>query len=347
MSNALQSFLRLPGCIRRQTLDALPQRTPVLRPDFTGSATRQAFSNSSHVFGQARRTKRPPPIPTSISQGPPPPGRNLPTGRNAPPTTALSPLPKLTSYAESLLKDGREVLLYKGPSHRAFTGTAIICGGLLVYGAWNTALLPSLLEARESDETKKSGGAMNWITTSVVLLSAVGLAGLGTTLILAPVRMIKSVSARAFSDSKGNAIARLKCEMTNPMPFMKRRFIEVSPSEALLDRQVSATDIDFTSVPLSAAEAFTASPKPFAEALTKPKRNPVARAYDALRRDVRRMFYRDGFAYIRFPENGGNWKLDLQNCELLDNGIAIEKLTTPDPKKGVGAVALLWRKYMI
>ena len=34
------------------------------------------------------------------------------------------------------------------------------------------------------------------------------------------------------------------------------------------------------------------------------------------------MFTRDGMAYIRITGHG-NWKLDLQGCELLDEGRAL------------------------
>ena len=71
----------------------------------------------------------------------------------------------------------------------------------------------------------------------------------------------------------------------------------------------------------------------------------MMRAWDALRRDTRRMFLRDGFAYVRFTEHG-NWKMDLQGCELLDHGRALERMTTPDEQRGIGVIALFRRKYL-
>ena len=41
--------------------------------------------------------------------------------------------------------------------------------------------------------------------------------------------------------------------------------------------------------------------------------------------DVRRMFLRDGMAYVRI-EGYGNWKLDLQGCALLDGGKPLERV---------------------
>ena len=45
----------------------------------------------------------------------------------------------------------------------------------------------------------------------------------------------------------------------------------------------------------------------------------------SIKKQVKKMFNREGMAYIRI--GGSNWKMDLGDCEILDHGMPITKLT--------------------
>ncbi|KAI6890125.1 hypothetical protein KC325_g166 [Hortaea werneckii] len=228
------------------------------------------------------------------------------------------------------------------PNHRSFAYFSWICGGMLMFGGYNWALLTTLEPPGDETNPKPK---KSWLVKSTAMFVALFFTVLGTSVILAPAKTIRTISAQAASKTGHTKAMLLYCEIEGFLPFQKNRTIMATRPESLLDRRVSAQDIEFSSVPLSAVQAFTADPKPFAEPLIKPTGSMISRAWDDLRINTRRMFYRDGFAYIRFRDYG-SYKIDLQNCELLDNGRALEHLTVPDPDKGVGAIALFRRKFL-
>ena len=49
------------------------------------------------------------------------------------------------------------------------------------------------------------------------------------------------------------------------------------------------------------------------------------RVWPTAKLDTRRMFVRDGMAYVRIPHRG-DWKLDLQGCEVVDEGRILGKV---------------------
>ncbi|KAK6389945.1 hypothetical protein LTR65_005996 [Meristemomyces frigidus] len=263
------------------------------------------------------------------------------TTTTPPPPQHSSHTSKPISYADSLFESGNEVLLYRAPGHRSFFLTSYIAGSLLVLGAYNWA---TLALKRPPGQEISNAGVRGYFITSVSMLTTLFLAIAGTAIVLAPAKMVRSITAvRPSHNSTG--LPTLRCEMRSPLPFMKTKAIEALPSETFLDRKVSAVDIDLTSIPLGKAAEFTASTQANARLPTAiAQQNAAVRAWNTLYRNTRRMFLRDGFTYIRFAEHG-NWKLDLQNCELLDNGRVLERMTRPDTAPGSGLVALLRRKY--
>ncbi|RMX77419.1 hypothetical protein D0869_09905 [Hortaea werneckii] len=330
MSLPFQCFLRLPGCIRRQAfLDAIPQRAPLRKVDTNAITRGRFFSNTANVFSRTKSAR--PSSHPSVAPPKPPSG--------SPPVASSKP----KSYADALLDSGPETLIYKSPNHRSFAYLSWICGGMLMFGGYNWALLTSLEPPGDGTDSKPR---KSWLVKSTATFVALFFTVLGTSVMLAPAKTIRTISAQAASKTGHTKAMLLYCEIEGFLPFQKNRTIMATRPESLLDRRVSAQDIEFSSVPLSAAQAFTADPKPFAEPLIKPTGGIISRAWNDLRINTRRMFYRDGFAYIRFKDYG-SYKIDLQNCELLDNGRALEHLTTPDPDKGVGAIALFRRKFLV
>ncbi|KAK5126754.1 hypothetical protein LTR85_009688 [Meristemomyces frigidus] len=336
MPLALQCLLRLPACLRRQAvLDHIPQKPLAFNQSITGNTVNRTFSITSQTLRQARPAKPTRKAPAPKSQ--PPPLRPTTSPASQPQAQTSKPI----SYAETLFASNNEVLLYRAPRHLSFFITSYIAGSLLVLGAYNWATLA--LKRPPGQEDFKPG-VRGWFLTSVSTLTTLFLAIAGTAIILAPAKMVRTITALHPSYS-GIGLPTLRFEMRSPLPFMRTKTIEVLPSETFLDRRVSAVEIDLTSVPLTRAADFTASKQANASLpAAAARQGAVARAWTTLLRDTRRMFLRDGFTYVRFKEQG-NWKLDLQDCELLDNGRVLERLTRPDMAPGTGVIALLRRKF--
>ena len=60
-----------------------------------------------------------------------------------------------------------------------------------------------------------------------------------------------------------------------------------------------------------------------------------------MKQDVRRMFLRDGMAYIRIVGQDGQWKLDLEMCQLLDDGKLLNQVMVPESRERGGWVQWL------
>ncbi|KAK5109066.1 hypothetical protein LTR62_007522 [Meristemomyces frigidus] len=242
------------------------------------------------------------------------------TPPSAPPKPTTKSGPR---YADSLLHNTSEVLLYKSPSHRSFFTTAYILGGALLAGALNWNLVVSSLEgANEAKQGSWSSylvsGANNLSTVVVIFFSGV--------LIMSPWRLVRTISLVAGKAGvDGSKRPLLHFRMKRSLPFIKDRIVTKSPSGVFLDRRVSAIDINFNSVAMKDSAAFTqtfASPAP----PMGRSRNFMFRGWNTLWRDIRRMAYREGIAYVQI-DGEGRWKLDLQSCAMLEEGRVLERLT--------------------
>lgn len=333
MSLILHGLLRLPACLRRQALlDGIPPRPSALRPDITGSIARRVFSNTSRTLGQAQFGK--PPGAALAAKSQPPPLRST----TPPPISGPSQINKPPSYLDTLFASSREVLLYRAPNHRSFFITSYLAGGLLVFGALNWANFALM---RPSGQEVRKMGAGGYVALSISLLTSLFAAMVGTACFLAPSKMVRSIKV-LHPSYRGIGLPTLRFEMRRPIPFMRTKAIEALPSKVFMDRQVSAMEINFTSVPLKYAAEFTADKRAHAVLPADlARQNVVLRALRGIQRNTQRMFLRDGFAYVRFAE-GGRWKVDLQNCELLDNGYVLERLTKPDTEPKPSVLGLLF-----
>ncbi|KAK1814986.1 hypothetical protein LTR12_010599 [Friedmanniomyces endolithicus] len=214
-------------------------------------------------------------------------------------------------------------------------------------GTYNWALVVSEPPPGVNDQGSWGRYLMTGVTMGTTLVVSI----FGTVLILAPVGMVGRISllrSKAIGVMAEQGVRlppMLSVEMEAPLPFMTRKTYELAPSKALLDRNVSAVDIELTSIPLKNARAFTSDSAHLSAGTPKlqhPPRDAVSRFIRTLTRDIRRMFYREGFAYLR-SDKYGNWKVDLQHCELLDQGRPLDRLTMADPSSGKGPVAWLKR----
>ncbi|TKA79137.1 hypothetical protein B0A55_02415 [Friedmanniomyces simplex] len=341
MSSALCTLLRLPTCLRAQ---AFRQTLPSSRLDHS---IKRTFTTTLRT---PKQNNRPAKKPSSLApRGSPPPSSQqnaTPPPRKPTPTPSRSPAP---TYADGLLNHADPILLYKAAPHRSFYITSYLFGGLLLLGAYDWAIVVSLPPAGMNDQGSWGRYIMNGVTIGTTLVVSI----FGTVLILAPVRMVGRVSllrgtASGMVGEQGVRVPPvLRIEMESPLPFMKTKTFDLVPSEAFLDRTVSAVDIELTSIPLKDAKTFTATshlragmPK-----LQHPPRDILSRSISTLTRDIRRMCYREGFAYMR-SDRYGNWKVDLQHCELLDQGRPLDRLTVEDVRRGSGPVAWIKRAMM-
>jgi len=240
---------------------------------------------------------------------------------------------------EKLFAANESILLYRAPNHTSFYVLSYLCGSLLLFGAWNWAYLELRggMPEKDSNLVRKR----RWYITATSLLSCAMGVLFGTIFILGPLRLIRTITAKAPAPGVSGPFT-LRCEVKSPLPFMKPSIIETTPSQAFLNRQISAMEnIPFTSIEPSQAQAFTSAP-----ATSKPTKSPgvILRPWDALRRDTRRMFYRDGIARLRFGPSD-TCKLDIQGCQVVDYGVPLEMLTKPDYNLGFGPIAWVRRQF--
>lgn len=159
---------------------------------------------------------------------------------------------------------------------------------------------------------------------------------MGTACILAPMKMIKSVAIISANGSR-----TLRLEIKRALPFMKPDILETPASKVALDRNVPGftEDIRINNIRIQEAKSFTEkyfsnSREAFQSggvlgALSSFNRSLLS-AWPATKREIRRMFTRDQMAYVRV-EGNGNFKLDLQECSLLDQGRPLERIISTDP----------------
>ncbi|KAK4555086.1 hypothetical protein LTR86_007852 [Recurvomyces mirabilis] len=325
MSTAfLHGILRLPVCLREQ---AIRNASRGHTSNHGYQALRLKSSTTSKPPRQRQGTRA---IPSSTSRPPvssrPPKPTAVPSSK--PTLSVANPPPKLpkpaikpgSNYAETLLHTTDEILLYRAPAHRSYYITSYILGGALFAGAYNWATLVTSLPGADENKswTRHMVSVANTLSTVLVTIFS-------SVLIMAPWRLVRSISLLAKKGADGVKRPILQFSMRRSLPFMKPKVIQILPSQTFLDRKVSAMDINFSSVALREASAFIATADQDAPIVDR-KSNPVARGWNTFKRDIRRMCYREGIAYLRLKDQG-NWKLDLQNCALLEEGKPLDRLT--------------------
>ncbi len=188
---------------------------------------------------------------------------------------------------------------------------------------------------------------------------------------MAPLKMIRRISlttqpsAGTLETMGGPTAGRnvwLRFEMRHPVPFARRAgvVIEAPLKGVTLDSEVQSHDLSYNTIPVNEAGAWTAAyaEKPIAnpkatvdadskEAIANEQAPVVAEVkaepekdadvkttrslWETTKQDIRRIFYRDGMAYVRIPGKG-NWKLDLSGCEMLDHGRPLEEAMKVEPR---------------
>lgn len=330
MATMIQLLLRLPPALRCHAITPLITRP--LECKLINGLARRPFTNTTHHLTPTRQPAKPP-----IRRRQPPPPRQPPKPASQPP----SPIPQrrtTESILSAYLQTNSHLLLYRAPKHTTFYLNSYLLGSIMLTGAVTSAL------TTKDDPDRKT--KPSWITRSLNLAVAVFFAIFATAFFLAPQKMIRTVSLVKVKDVVGLPEARLRFEMKHPLPILQRLpfvkssrgggGIEAPLNKVFLDRQVAAQDLSYFSIPMDQAEAFTSA---YLDPPARPKRGILARVGDfnrslinigpTLWQDVRRMFLRDGMAYVRITGHG-NWKIDLQGSELLDDGRPLEKVMVVD-----------------
>lgn len=325
-------LLRLPASLRQSILvERCSQSTSTSSYPFKTSFSR-TFASSKTPPKPLRKPSIPGTSPVLKTQ--PAPARPLPQGSSAPPTTT-----KLDGVAPGL----ERVILYAAPRRDgSFYFLSYFTGAVLILGASETAKIYL--------KDRPDGPALPWWVKGPGMLTALFLALMGTTCILAPTSMIKSIAVVTKNGER-----TLRFEMKKALWFMRPQIVDTRASEVAMNRNVpmSSPDTMIKNVTLGDAKGFTEGY--FADAQRPPQRRGVLSslskfnkslpyAWPALKRDVKRMMWRDQMAYIRI-EGHGNFKLDLQGCTLLNHGRPLEKIIHIDETSRPSVAS--WLKRMI
>lgn len=356
---AMQHLLRLPPSLRSQILS---------------NASFLARPLESHQYQQHARlflrrsyaTAKAPPKPRPIFRSSPSPPTPPPTPRTVPPSQkAFSKNP----YVDRLTHNSDQVLIYNSPSHTAYTLMAFFSGGCFLAMAWNSAVLSkspttSPAESANAEATAKLPPTPWWTRWSLTFV-AIASASLGTMFILAPTKIIRRIWLLPPQQIQGQfgtgatASYSFKIETKSILPFRQGRTITTPIHNVAIDRSIAASAADFSwhNVPLSSSAAFTnhylpsthpsntrATPNSATIASrVKGFNSALLNAWPALRGHAKRMFIREGIAYVHIIGEDGQWKLDLQNAEVLDRAQPVTHLMQTDGEMAKGVVPFLQR----
>lgn len=274
-----------------------PSRPPPPMPSF------RAPAKSIPTTTKASPTKTKIPAPHS----PPPPPQQRP-----PPTTVSRP----ESYALKLLGNSDSLLLYKAPRNVALFTSCFIVGGSIFY--WTA--------------TVANGAFMEytapWWAKLVVLAGCLATSAIATAVVATPHHLIKSISIVKVAEKQ--AMIRLKG--TRYFPFAKQAVFDVTPGKLLADKNVAMSlendGRKWYDIKLDKAREWTEGSlkRPNAiegNAFQKLNRR-MLNVGPAMFSQVKKMFQRTGFLFVQIE--GKNWKMDLENCEILESGEVLMKL---------------------
>lgn len=336
----MQHLLRLPPSLRRQVLtNASFLISPLEIPSRTSRINvKRSYAQVKPVPKPSRRK----PAPMGKQEPPPAPARRpAATGTNSP-------------YADRLCHNSDIVLLYNSPRHTTYQFASYICGTLFFVGAVNSALnvkdKPSSNAADKDAKPLKTPWPVRISTGAGALVFAV----IGTVFILGPTKIIRRIwlVKKQYQQPAGpGALYSLKVETKSGLPFRSGRTIESDIANFSIDRDVRAQQsLRWHSVPLTSSAAFTShfrtNPTPPPLGILSRLRainGSIMNAWPAVKRDVRRMFLREGFVYVYIVGEDGQWKLDLRGAEVLDGGRPLEKLMQTDAHMAKGLVPWLQR----
>ena len=250
------------------------------------------------------------------SSPPPPPLQTAPPK----PSQLASRTSTPQSYAAGLLGDAESLLLYKAPRNVALFTSCAIMGGALFYwvgtvanGAFVSYTVP-------------------WWAKGVVLIGCLASSAIATAVISTPHHLVKSISIVRTAEKE----VLLRVKGTRYFPFRKQAVFDLAPGELKVDSNVTMSlenGRHWYGVPLKNAKDWTEGVLKRPDAIEgnafQRLNSRMLRVSPALFSQVRKMFNREGMAYVQI--NGSNWKMDLTACEILEDGEVLMKLAREAP----------------
>ncbi|KAI5371109.1 hypothetical protein Slin14017_G019880 [Septoria linicola] len=377
MASNMRLLLRLPPAIRQQVLSAQPLQISCTtsRYGLVNGISSRPFSIAAQLSKQGGKNKTmyrnaqtqapkpqakdlpkpqtaPPPAPHSSTSNAPPPS-SLPARMAPAHAAAPAPRPSTSDWMSTRFSKQDRVLLYVAPSHRAFIISSYAVGCFLLIGAYTYAQM-FIKEPPEDSPLPK----VPWFIKAVGGLSTVFVVVFGTVILIAPLKVIKSITAvrtqqnLAMNPRSSLSVPwKLQIEVESVLPFVKSgATIEANPGAVALDRNLptASQDIQFTSWNIRGAETFT---QRYANGSLNLKEGSALSRFNqslintwpGIKREVKRMFLRDQMAYVRIDGNG-NFKLDMQECHMLDGGRVFDKMVGVDADAKAGSA---WRGFLV
>lgn len=309
-------FLELPPTLRWCAINPLRNSLLQNRAYESIIIKSRPFSITRTLQAKKPKVKKPPAL---ISKAPPQPGQHVP----ATPQPS-GPQINVTPQLESLLADHPQILLYHAPRHISFFIHSYLLGTIFIVGALFTAR--GLDPPDSLDEIQKI--RIPWYIRTVTVGVALFFAAVGTAFWLAPSKLIRSVHLVAPPGGAAGGLPYLRFETRSSLPLIKRfrpkevYTIDTPISTVAMDERVFGESITYYNIPMhrapNATEELSTKPHPIYKDNAGSSGSTIMRFPQILWRDIRRMFVRDGFAYLRFPERSDFWKLDLHGAFVLD-----------------------------
>jgi hypothetical protein len=207
------------------------------------------------------------------------------------------------------------LLLYKAPRNLALFTSCCIAGGGLFY--WVATVANGV-----SDFTGP------WYAKAVVLAGCVATSAIAAAVVTTPHRLVKSISIV----KKGEKQAMLRVKGTPFFPFTKPAVFDVAPGQLTLDSNVAMSletgTIPWWCVPMEKAKVWTEGSLKRPDAIEgnvfQRLNRRMLNVKPATFSQVKKMFNRNGMLYVQV--NGSSWKMDLEGCEILENGEVLRQL---------------------
>lgn len=347
MTLTMPQLLRLPPNVRSQVLS---DASSLLRPAYTQKCQDQARLLLRRSYVQ--------------SKAPPKPAVRKPaTSGSAPPKPRAAPFKaqytdSMNSYAQRLCGDADQVLIYNSPNHRGYVFSCYFTGAVLLLGATVTLNIGQRSPPSSSDSTAPRKSTP-YLVRVLNAIPSIMFAMMGTVAILAPSKMIRRIWLLRPSTTSPNQYM-LHFETKAMLPFRKNgRTLSSALSNVSIDRNIhsSAADLTWHNVPVASSKAFTAHYLPSTHpSHARGERQPATlssrlgslnasllQAWPSVVRNIKRMFVREGIAYVHVIGEDGQWKLDLHDAEVLDGGRPMAELMATDVRMARGVVPWVQR----
>lgn len=265
----------------------------------------QSFaSKPKHAQRVTAIQNQPPPPPPVVRSEIPPAAQSLKSARDS----------KTESYASGLLGDADELLLYKAPRNVALFTSCMITGGAIQF--WVATVASSLITL-----------TVPWYAKTIMLAGCFISSGMASAIMLTPHHLVKSISLVRTAEKE----AVMRINGTSFFPFIKPRVMDLVPGKMMVDSNVTMsleTTKQWWGVPLQNGKAWTQGGlrrpgEPEGNAIAKLNKS-LLNISPAAFSQVRKMFNRDGMAYVRIGSS--NWKMDLEGCEILENGSVLMRM---------------------